>query len=299
MRLKTEVLGPTKSDVRLFGMRVRSLAVGIVLVMAGSAVALADDAPVTVEADPKVNLPSRVELAHAATGREEITVVFTGDTLIHSSVANAARTRGGYDFRPMFSGVKHLISQADLAICHLEVPLSPTNSNLSSYPLFNAPREVADALVWAGYDGCSTASNHSIDRGVSGIGGTIEVLNAAGLTHSGMAAEPINGWEAAMYELEDVTVANVSATYWLNGRVMPRDQQYLVQLLDVDQIITAAAAARGDGADLVVVSMHCCTEYRHQPTAVQKEISRTRSSNPSSSTLSSPTTHTSWAPSRR
>lgn len=210
---------------------------------------------------------------HVAPDPEEITVVFTGDTLIHASVSRAARSGSGYDFRPMFANVRHLISRADLAICHLEVPLSPNNSNLSSYPRFNAPHEVADALAWAGYDGCSAASNHSIDQGVSGIANTIDVLEEVGLTYSGLAAQPTGGWEAALYDVDGVTVANISATYWLNGLVMPRDKQYLVQLLDTDQIITAAAAARGAGADLVVVSMHCCTEYVHQPTSVQKEVS--------------------------
>lgn len=202
------------------------------------------------------------------------TIAFTGDTLIHGTVTSAARRNGEpYDFKPMFGGVRHLISHADLAICHLEVPLSPTSSDLSSYPLFNAPREVADALAWAGYDGCSTASNHSYDRGLAGALGTQDVLADAGLKQAGMSKRISDWWEPTLYELDDLTVAHVSATYWLNGLEMPSDEEWLIQLLDVDEILAVASRARGDGADLVVVSMHCCTEYRRAPTERQLEIS--------------------------
>jgi poly-gamma-glutamate synthesis protein (capsule biosynthesis protein) len=262
-------------------MWVRTTTVGITLVLALSPAAFATQEPLVVNAGDVVSLdgddggrlnPTRLWRTAVTEEPEELTIVFTGDTLIHSSVANTARVADGYDFKPMFAGVRHLIKRADLAICHLEVPLSPTSSGLSSYPLFNAPREVADALAWAGYDGCSTASNHSIDKGVDGIAGTLRVLREAGLSQSGMADDPGSGWEATTYEVDGVRIANISATYWLNGLVMPRDKQHLVQLLDVDQLILVAARARGAGADLVVVSMHCCLEYQQQPTIGQLQI---------------------------
>ena len=92
------------------------------------------------------------------TSTDTATLVFTGDTIVHGYVWSAARTGAGeYDFRPLFDDVRSLISNADLAICHLEVPLDPTSSRLSGYPLFSSPAEVADGLAHAGFDGCSTA----------------------------------------------------------------------------------------------------------------------------------------------
>lgn len=205
--------------------------------------------------------PSRVRLA------------FTGDTLIHNTVTAAARQGDGLDFREMFAPVRHLIGAADLAICHLEVPLSPSSSDLSSYPLFNSPAEVAGALEWAGYDGCSTASNHSYDQGVSGVLGTLEVLDRAGLSQAGMAALLSDSRQPTYYEIDDLTIGHISATYWLNGLRLPADMEWLVQLLDVDQVLGIANRARAGGADLVVVSMHCCTQYRSSPTPSQMEMS--------------------------
>lgn len=52
----------------------------------------------------------------------------------------------------------------------------------------------------------------------------MSVLEEAGLGQAGMAADPGGGWEAAMYEVDGIQIANISATYWLNGLAMPRDQ---------------------------------------------------------------------------
>lgn len=201
------------------------------------------------------------------------TLVFTGDTLIHLGVSAAARRNGRpYDFTPMFDGVRHLISRADLAICHLEVPLDPESVGMSGYPLFNAPAEVAPALAEAGYDGCSVASNHSFDRGVAGIHGTLDVLEDSGVAAAGMFRSADEAGRAVLFELDGLTVGFVSGTYWLNGLRLPADQQWLVQLLEPAEMIHAAAQARLRGADLVIAAMHCCTEYRQAPTERQRQI---------------------------
>lgn len=205
---------------------------------------------------------------------DRVTVAFTGDTLIHMPLSARAWNGDSYDFRPMFTLVRPIISDADLAICHLEVPLSPGSDNLSGYPTFNAPREVADALAWAGYDGCSTASNHSFDRGPEGVAHTIGILQDAGLAQAGMSGTADSGWAATAYELGDLRLSHVSATYWLNGYQMPSGEQWYVQLLDKDEILAIAAREKRSGSDLVVVSVHCCVEYQHEPTAAQRELYR-------------------------
>ena len=88
----------------------------------------------------------------------------------------------------MFSQVAPILRVADLAVCHVETPMSPDNRRLSSYPLFSVPNQLADAIAYAGYDTCSLASNHSTDSGMRGVAGTIESL-----AHVGMARTP---WSA-------------------------------------------------------------------------------------------------------
>jgi poly-gamma-glutamate capsule biosynthesis protein CapA/YwtB (metallophosphatase superfamily) len=57
--------------------------------------------------------------------------------------------------------VAPVIDAADLAICHLETPVAPLEGPFEGYPTFAVQPQIVDALTGAGYDTCSTASNHS------------------------------------------------------------------------------------------------------------------------------------------
>lgn len=203
------------------------------------------------------------------------TLVFGGDILVHNGVRSRASSgEGSFDFRPMFAEIAPLVSAADLAICHLEVPLTSTNTDLSSYPKFNAPHELAAGIASAGFDGCSTASNHSVDRGEAGLIDTLDILDRAGLKHAGTARSPEEAGSATMYDLGPLQVAHIAGTYWLNGLSTPKGKEWMAQRLDVQQILDMAGRSRRAGADLVVVSVHCCTEYRSNPTEAQVELFR-------------------------
>jgi poly-gamma-glutamate synthesis protein (capsule biosynthesis protein) len=201
------------------------------------------------------------------------TLAASGDFLIHSAVYQAAAAYAGgdgFDFSPMLEPIAPIVSAADFAICHLEVPLSPDSTNLSSYPQFNSPAELADAIAGAGYDSCSVASNHTIDKGESGVRNTLGVLDAAGLQHAGAARGPEED-VPSLYNINGVTVGHLSYTYGLNGLVVPSGKGYLVNVTGTDQILADAAAARAAGAEFVVVSMHWGVEYTVDPTSTQRQ----------------------------
>lgn len=222
-------------------------------------------------------LAGRLERAEATRivppDNKTATLAFGGDILIHASIRRISATGGdSFDFRPIFGKMRPLLSGADMSICHLEVPLTSSNSDLSTYPRFNAPHEVAEGIAYGGFDGCSTASNHSIDKGPAGLIDTLDILDAAGLAHAGTARTPEEAASATIYDLGDLQVAHIAATYWLNGLSTPPDQEWMAQRIDVAAILEMARQARWAGADLVVVSIHCCTEYRSEPTLEQVEL---------------------------
>src|SRR5664280_1017287 len=116
------------------------------------------------------------------------TLAITGDLLIHEPIVDKARqwaNGAGYDFRPAFAAVKPILSAADLAICHLETPLSRDDNDISYYPTFNVPHEIAPAAADAGFRSCTTASNHTIDKELAGVQATLNALDrpaAAGVS---------------------------------------------------------------------------------------------------------------------
>ena len=206
------------------------------------------------------------------------TLAFSGEILSHGAVINqAARDARGsldHDYRPMFEQVQPLFEAADLAICHLETPVSETNVGLAGYPVFNAPRDLPAALVDVGYDGCSTASNHSMDKGAAGVRSTLRVMDEAGLPQTGMARSQRQRDRARLYEVGDLTIGHLSYTYGLNGFRLPADEPYLVNVTSVDRVLADAEAAKEAGADLVVLSIQWGNEYQVNPSATQVRQAR-------------------------
>ncbi len=202
------------------------------------------------------------------------TVVATGDILIHSAVWESAVSYAGgngYDFLPMFEPLRSRVESADLAICHMEVPLSKDNRGISSYPSFRAPREVADAVADVGFDTCSTASNHTIDKGVQGAVDTLGVLDSAGLSHAGSARGPEED-RPTLYEVNGVTIGHISYTYGLNGLRVPGGKEYTVNVIDEAEILADAAFAREQGAEFIILSMHWGNEYQAVESGFQRSL---------------------------
>ena len=165
-----------------------------------------------------------------------------------------------------------MLSRADLAICHLETPLSPDDLNLSGYPVFNAPHEVADAVAGAGYDACSVASNHAFDQGSAGVAATLDALDDVGVGHAGTARTPDESARASTFGAGGATVALLDYTY--PEGVPAAAPTWAVRRIDPARILADATAARRGGADLVVVTLHWGEEYRTAPTARQSALAR-------------------------
>lgn len=199
-------------------------------------------------------------------------VLGAGDVLVHPQVWQQADRDGG--FAPMFAGVGAAVSGADLALCHLETPLAAAGGPYEGWPRFNTPPGVLDGIRAAGFDGCSTASNHSFDQGERGILRTIAAMDAAGLGHAGTAARPTDAGRARFYDVHGVRVAHLSATATFNGISPPGGKDWLAQRIEPVDLLTQARRARQAGADLVVASLHWGTEYSHRPDRAQLDWAR-------------------------
>ena len=209
------------------------------------------------------------------------TFIATGELLIHEFVADAADSYGsiGFDFSPMFKRVAPIISGADLAICHLETPLSTDNSVLEYYPTFQVPYELADAIKFAGYEGCSIASNHLLDNGIKGLEATIGHLESSGIKANGGSTKSGNTMPS-LFNPGGISVAHFSYTDLMNcdvdgscgGAILPIDPPWLVNHLEVKKIINDAETAVRDGAEFVIVSLHWGKAYSSEISASQEEV---------------------------
>ncbi|MFJ8630306.1 CapA family protein [Streptomyces sp. NPDC093568] len=209
-------------------------------------------------------------------GSRGFTLVASGDVVPHTAVIDRARFDAGgrgYDFRPMFAGVKPVVSRADLALCHMETVYGE-NGEYTGSPLFKSPPEVAQGLAATGYDGCSTASNHSLDDGASGILRTLNALDRAKVRHAGTARTEGEARSVTVLRAGAAKVAHLAYTYGVNDFPLPPGQPWAVNLIDRDKIVADARAARKAGADVVVVSMHWGTEWQDKPDEEQLTLAR-------------------------
>jgi poly-gamma-glutamate capsule biosynthesis protein CapA/YwtB (metallophosphatase superfamily) len=179
---------------------------------------------------------------------------------------------GGHDFRPMLAGIRPAVSGADVAICHMETPVAPAGGPFSSYPSFSVPPQIAPALAATGYDACTTASNHTYDRGADGVTRTLDALDAAGLRHAGSARTPQEAATTTLLDVDGVRLALLSYTFGFNGIPAPDGQTWRSNPVDEHRILADAALARRRAADVVVVALHWGDEYDHTPNGQQQAL---------------------------
>jgi poly-gamma-glutamate synthesis protein (capsule biosynthesis protein) len=225
---------------------------------------LADTAANTGSDQASKPAPGQKPKENKANRPDRITLVATGDVLLHERLWTTARRdgrNGDWDFAPVMSGVKPLVQGADLAVCHLETPLAPLGGPYRGYPLFQGPPQIAAALKQTGYDVCTTASNHSFDSGAAGVDRTLMTLERAGLRHAGTARTPDEAETPTIVDVRGVKIAILSYTYGFNGLPYPGGDTWRAGKIAVPAIKAMAQKARDRGAEIVVVSCHWGTEY--------------------------------------
>lgn len=214
------------------------------------------------------------------------TVSTSGDILIHSPVWYRAASNGGgsYDFAPMFSAIEPFVRGVGLSVCQLETPL--TSGEPSGYPIFATPVEIADGIRKAGWDACSTASNHTLDRGEQGVAETISALRGAGVRSTGSATRRRQAERPLVMNAGGIPVGLVAYTDFSNLgapaepsnlNLLPYDEPVGEKRKIVEQDVERALDA---GAETVLVLIQWGTENSTTPNDSQLELARAITSIP-------------------
>jgi poly-gamma-glutamate synthesis protein (capsule biosynthesis protein) len=197
--------------------------------------------------------------------------------LIHPALTEQAEADGAgkRDYAPLFAGIAPVVGAADLAVCHLEVPIAGAEGPFQGYPRFYAPPELAAGLAATGYDVCSTASNHTMDHGAAGVLSTLDALDGAGIAYTGSARSAEDAGEPLILDVPGAKVGWLSYTFAFNsGTERPAGSPWMANLLDTGTVIEDARAAKAAGADVVVASLHWGVEGKHEATAEQRRMAK-------------------------
>ena len=202
------------------------------------------------------------------------TLATTGDIMCHNTNfldAYNSSTKS-YDFSYYFTDIKQYIEEADITVGNLETTLSGAKRGYSGYPTFNTPEILAKNLKDAGFDVVSTANNHCIDKGYTGIESTIDFLDAAGLAHTGTFKSKKDQETILVKDVKGVKIAFLSFTYGTNGIPIPKDKTYAVNLIDKKIIKSQIDLAKKEEPDLICVSMHWGIEYQTKANKEQESL---------------------------
>ena len=202
----------------------------------------------------------------------EVDLVAVGDNLIHMQLIQGGRKENGrYNFESYYEGIKKEVEEADIAVVNQETILGGASLGYSGYPLFNSPQEFGQALVNTGFDVVLHATNHTMDKGFTGVENTLafwaEYPDVAVLGIHGSAEEQE---QITIKEVDGIKMALLNYTFSLNGLSVPASKPYLVDEFDKERMEADIKKAKEE-ADLVIVFPHWGTEYIHEADDLQKE----------------------------
>lgn len=210
----------------------------------------------------------------AADNSTNVKLLAVGDNLIHIQVIDSGKQKdGSYNYDHLYSNVKDMISAADIAIINQETILGGSTLGYSGYPRFNSPYEIGSALINAGFDVILQATNHTMDKGLTGVQNNMAFwrqnypdIPVLGINESKEAAD-----EITILEKNGIKIAMLNYTYSLNGQALPENMPYLVNMLDKKKMAKDIAKAE-ELADFTIVFPHWGVEYSYTASKSQKQL---------------------------
>ena len=201
-------------------------------------------------------------------------MVAIGDVMCHNTQYLDAyqKETDDYDFSYVFEDVNHYIKNDDIAIGNLETSFAGKERGYSNYPTFNSPDNLAYNLKKIGLDVLSTAGNHCLDMGFSGLSRTIDVLDNADISHLGTYQTQEDRDKILFKYINGIKIAFINYTYGTNGIPIPSGKEFCVNLIDKDLIKKDIESAKAQNADIIVSCMHWGIEYKTTANSDQEEL---------------------------
>lgn len=208
--------------------------------------------------------------------KEPITIHIAaiGDIMSHSTNFKNAydSSTKTYDFSNTFKNIKSYIKDAHIAIGNLETTFAGSARGYSGYPTFNTPEVLGKNLKDLGIDVLSTANNHSMDKGYTGLVSTLDYLDKYKISHTGTYRSDEEQDTILVKDVNGIKIAFLSFTYGTNGITIPSDKKYAVNLIDKDLIKEQIKLAKEEKVDVICVNMHWGVEYKLKQNSTQEDL---------------------------
>lgn len=232
-------------------------------------------------------VPSGNSVDNTKEDNYSIKLLMVGDNLINDKIYNTMKTNDTYDFKPIYTYIKEINKDYDLAYYNQETILGGSSIGVSSYPAFNSPYEVGDATIDAGFNLVSLATNHTLDRGEQAIINSRDYWNSKdNVLAVGSYSSNEEKDEIHILKKNNITYTMLNYTYGTNGIKVPSNKEYLVNVWpctgndpstdtkyqEYKKTVKEDIEKVRDKVDLLIVAIHWGIEYKYTPNEYQKDM---------------------------
>ncbi len=253
---------------------------------------LSADKNISLSADTNITLSADTIPDDEGNWLHVKTLVAVGDNLYDWYMLEDGRVgKDSFNFDRNYDNISRYLRDVDYAIVNQETPLGGDGGYLAGddelkyihspnrwgsyhgYDKFNSPDAVGHALVKAGFNVVTMATNHVLDHGVEALKKSVDFwdqypeIELCGIR--GVSAD------TGITVIGDggLSIALLNYTYGVNCDEHLRGNEYCVDILEENKIMSDVARAR-KLADFVVVLPHWGTEYRMDADNMQQKYTR-------------------------
>lgn len=228
--------------------------------------------PLTVLPSAEENPAAWYEYGAGPQDADSITILGCGDNLMHSQLYENAWTGETYDFSPYYENVSAFVRSADLATINQETPMATDLYEPSTYPSFNTPTQIGDAILGMGFDVINLGNNHIYDKGTAGALATLGYFAERNVPTVGIYTSMEDAGNIRVVEKNGIRVAFVSFVEFTN---VDADEEGtdIIWLADTEGMKDQIHAAR-EAADIVVAHVHWGIEGTTDLTELQTSMAQ-------------------------
>lgn len=218
-----------------------------------------------------VFLLTAIAIAQAAESEGAGRLVIVGDVMLAESEGTGRFLASGGD---PFAGVRKMLADADLRVANFESSAGTTGKADPDKPYSFRTRQAALPAYAALFEATSLANNHAGDFGRQELLETRAALEKAGSRTFGAGATPGEAHKAAIIERKGVKIALLGYLDFFPRWFSVAPSLPGVAWLDEQQAALDIAAARADGADIVIVIPHWGVEFEPRASDRQRRLAR-------------------------
>ncbi|NOU97249.1 CapA family protein [Paenibacillus sp. LMG 31456] len=218
----------------------------------------------------------------------KITIAAVGDLLMKSEIIASAKQSGAYTFDPIFEKVAPYLRKHDITIGNLETTFSgkkwyqevirkrpkcncpnERRNPRTGYPVLSCPDTLASALKKSGFHVLTTANNHCMDGGVTGLKRTLSVLDKHGLKHTGTFRSLKESNRHLVLRAKGLNIGFLAYTKGTNSIRVPKP--WFVNRIDQKKLVADIRKLKNK-TDFIIVYLHFGQEYMPYPSKSQKQL---------------------------